>query len=65
MSQRGIERDDVELVLIDADADWKSREPPFRHIYARRVGDRPIHVVVEPFDHEEVVTAFVPDTRED
>jgi hypothetical protein len=60
MDVRGIERDEVELVLADPGWDEPSTESP-RHIYARRVAGRVICVAVEPFDHEQVVTAFLPD----
>jgi hypothetical protein len=60
MAVRGIERDEVELVLADPDWDEPSSESP-RHIYARRVAGRAVCVAVEPFDHRQVVTAFLPD----
>jgi hypothetical protein len=60
MSQRGIERDDVRLVLADPECQFPSRELPLRHIYRRHIGGRLIYVVVEPFDHRQVVTVFLP-----
>jgi hypothetical protein len=60
MSIRGIDRDDVELVLGDSDDDFPSKESPYRHIYARRITGRLLYVVVEPEDHDCVVNAFGP-----
>jgi hypothetical protein len=60
MAMRGIERDDVELVLADPEADFPSREPPYRHIYSRHIGARLLYVLVESFDHDCVVNAFWP-----
>ncbi len=57
MGMRGISRDDVELVLADADADFPSKTSP-RHCYVRNIGNRRIQVVVEPSDHQQVVTAY-------
>ena len=59
MDQRGMEQDDVELVLADPECDFPSRESP-RHIYARRIGGRRLYVLVEPYDHDCVVNAFIP-----
>lgn len=63
MDQRGIDRDDVELVLADPECDFPSRESS-RHIYARTVGRRRIYVLVEPYDHDCVVNAFEPRPRD-
>jgi hypothetical protein len=57
MSVRGIEREDVELVLADTDDDFPSSTSN-RHCYVRQIGSRRIQVVVESFDHERVVTAY-------
>jgi hypothetical protein len=57
MSVRGIEQEDAELVLADPDADFPS-DTSNRHCYIRTVGGRLIQVVVESFDHEQVVTAY-------
>lgn len=59
LARRGIEPDDVELVLADPEQDFASRSSD-RHIYSRHIGGRLLLVVVEPFDHEEVVTAYYP-----
>lgn len=58
MSVRGIAREDVELVLADSDDDFPSSTSE-RHCYVRDIGERRIQVVVESFDHEQVVTAYV------
>lgn len=60
MAVRGIDRDDVELVLGDPDCEGPSREPPYRHLYSRQIGGRRLLVVVEPYDHECVVNSFWP-----
>ena len=61
LGRKGIEPDEVELVLADPERDFKSRAPGSdRHIYSRHVGKRLLLVVVEPFDHNEVVTAYYP-----
>jgi hypothetical protein len=57
MAVRGIEREDVELVLADPDDEFPSSTPD-RHCYVRRIGSRHIQVIVESFDHELVVTAY-------
>lgn len=57
MSLRGIDRDDVELVLADPDDDFPSATSD-RHCYVRVVHGRLIQVVVESFDHDKVVTAY-------
>jgi hypothetical protein len=57
MAVRGITRDDVELVLADPDEHFPSSTSE-RHCYVRALGDRLIQVVVEPYDHEHVVTAY-------
>ena len=59
LARKGIELDDVELVLADPERDFPSRTTD-RHIYSRQVGGRLLLVVVEPFDHGEVVTAYYP-----
>jgi hypothetical protein len=59
MGQRGIERDDVELVLAHAEHDFPSRESR-RHVYARHIGARLLLVLVEPYDHNLVVNAYWP-----
>lgn len=61
MAQRGIDRDDVELVLVDPECGFQSRKEPHRFIYSRHIGGRLLYVVVEPDDHECVVNAFWPD----
>lgn len=64
LARKGIERDDVELVLDDPERDFPSRAPGSdRHIYSRHVGKRLLLVVVESFDHNEVVTAYYPLTK--
>jgi hypothetical protein len=60
MAQRGIDRDDVELVLADPEGGFQSREEPYRFIYSRHIGGRLLYAVVEPDDHECVVNAFWP-----
>jgi hypothetical protein len=57
MAIRGITRDDVELVLLDPDEQFPSSTSE-RHCYVRALGDRRIQVVVEPYDHQHVVTAY-------
>lgn len=57
MSMRGIEREDVELVLANPDDDFPSSTSN-RHCYVRHIGSRRIQVVVESFNHERVVTAY-------
>lgn len=57
MAVRGIAREDVELVLADPDDDFPSSTSD-RHCYVRHIGERRIQVVVESFDHEQVVTAY-------
>lgn len=59
MSVRGISTEDVELVLADPETRLVS-ESSGRPIYVRTVDGRPIHVVVEVDDENEVVTAFIP-----
>ncbi len=64
LARKGIERDEVELVLADPERDFASRAPGSdRHIYSRHVGKRLLLVVVESFDHDEVVTAYYPPPR--
>jgi hypothetical protein len=62
MAVRGIEREDVELVLANPDDDFPSSTSD-RHCYVRRIGSRHIQVVVESFDHERVVTAYEKSNR--
>ena len=62
LAMRGIDRDDVELVLADPQCDFAS--PTGRHCYVRTVGNRLIQVVVESFDHDQVVTAYEKSPRE-
>jgi hypothetical protein len=63
MAMRGIERDEVELILSDPEREFASSESA-RHIYGRHVGGRLLYAVVEPFDHQLVVTVFVPDQED-
>ena len=64
MAARGIDRDDVELVLADPEWDGRSREPPYRHLYSRHIGGRRLLVVVEPDNHDCVVNSFWPLPKE-
>lgn len=57
LAQRGISQSEVELVLSDPDVTYPSGTSD-RHCYVREIDGRRIKVVVEPFDHEEVVTAY-------
>lgn len=57
MSMRNIDRDEVEAVLDDPDDHFDSATSD-RHCYVRRVNGRPLEVVVESFDHNQVVTAY-------
>jgi hypothetical protein len=59
MALRGVERDEVELVLADPERDFPARETD-RHFYSRHIGGRLILVAVEPYDHEELVTVITP-----
>lgn len=63
MACRGIDRDDVELVLADPECDFPSRNS-HRHIYSRHVGGELLYVYVEPYDHECVVNVFEPRSKE-
>ena len=63
MSMRGIERDEVELVLADPEWDEASQQSE-RHVYGRSVGGRNLLVIVEPYDHTFVVNAYRPTPRE-
>jgi hypothetical protein len=38
MSVRGIDCDDVELVLAGPEWEGPSREPPYRYLYSRYIG---------------------------
>jgi hypothetical protein len=61
LNRKGIEVDEVELVLANPERGFPSRSPGSdRHIYSRHVGGRLLLVVVESFDHDEVVTAYAP-----
>ena len=64
MAMRGIERDDVELVVADPEWEGDSREPPHRYLYRRLIHGRLIYVVVEPDDRNQVVTVFIDDPRD-
>ena len=60
LARKRIERYEVELDLADPE---RGPEPlrargSDRMIYSRRVGSRVLLVFVEPYDHEEVVTAY-------
>lgn len=57
LAQRGISRGDVELVLSDPDVTYPSGTSD-RHCYVRDIDERRIKVVVESFDHDQVVTAY-------
>jgi len=64
LARKGIEPDEVELVLTDPERNFKSKaQGSDRHIYSRFVGKRLLLVVVESFDHDEVVTAYYPLTK--
>jgi hypothetical protein len=65
MAVRGIGRDDVELVLVDPEDSFPSRERPYRHIYSRHIGGRLLYVIVEPDDHDCVVNAFWPSPKDE
>ncbi len=45
MAVRGIDPEDVELVLADPEWEGPSREPPYRHLYSRNIGGRRLVVV--------------------
>ncbi len=60
MAMRDITREEAELVLAEPDEDFPSQTSD-RHCYVRGIDNRRIAVVVESFDHEEVVTAFIKD----
>lgn len=57
LAQRGITQAEVDLVLSDPDTTYPSGTSN-RHCYVRDIDGRRIKVVVEPFDHEQVVTAY-------
>lgn len=57
MRRRGISREEVDLVLRDPDVTYPSGTSN-RHCYVREIGERCIKVVVEPADHEQVVTTY-------
>lgn len=57
MAIRDISEEEVELVLADPDDEFPSTTSD-RHCYVRDIDQRRIQVVVEPFDHEEVVTVY-------
>jgi len=57
LAQRGISREDVEIVLRDPDATYPSGTSD-RHCYVRDIDKRRIKVVVESSDHDQVVTAY-------
>lgn len=59
---RAISVQEVEKVLADADVTYASSTSN-RHCYVKEVNKRRIKVVVESFDHEQVVTAYVQDER--
>jgi hypothetical protein len=57
MAARGISEQDVEQVLANYDSTYPSRSG--RQTYVRELADgRRIAVIVEPYDHELVVTTF-------
>ena len=62
LHRKGIEVDDVELVLADPERGPEPSRAPGseRQIYSRHISGRLLLVFVEPFDHEEVVTAYYP-----
>jgi hypothetical protein len=57
MAKRNISRQEVEAVLADHDASYPSGTSD-RHCYVKTINGRRIQVVVEPYDHELVVTAY-------
>jgi hypothetical protein len=57
MARRGISQSDVDEVLADYDVSYPSSTSN-RHCYAKTIGNRRIVAIVEPYDHELVVTAF-------
>jgi hypothetical protein len=57
MQTRGISEEEVRLVLDDPDATYPSGTSD-RFCYVRDIGGRRIKVVVESFDHEQVVTTY-------
>jgi len=59
LARKPVAVDDVEYVLANPERNFPSRaHGSDRHIYSRHVDGRLLLVVVEPFDHEEVVTAY-------
>jgi hypothetical protein len=57
LAKREISVATVERVLEDPDFHEPCRTPP-RYCYFRRINNCRMCVVVEPFDHDQVVTAF-------
>ena len=57
LARKPVEVEDVESVLANPERDFPFRAPGSdRHIYSRHIDNRLLLVVVEPHDHEEVVS---------
>jgi hypothetical protein len=64
LARKPVDIDDVEAVLANPERDFPSRAPGSnRHIYSRHINNRLLLVVFEPYDHEEVVTAYYTTTK--
>jgi hypothetical protein len=57
LARKPVEVEDVEAVLANPERDFSSRAHD-SHVYSRHIDKRLLLVVVEPDDHEEVITAY-------